>query len=524
MLVKGFQDKTIHLMRGVLLVKTSGLLKKFNCISMVLFLLVMGIGMGGCVFFDIFNGIEDDDKEDAPYLIKNIQDLQNMEKDLSASYALANDIDASDTEDWNEGEGFDPIGDYDNPFVGSFDGQGYKITGLHINIPDWESGSGVGLFGYIDEGAKIKNVGLVDVDIVGFNNVGALVGLMRGGDVSGVNVTGSVQGLPTWGAARTGGLAGRVEAGKVTDSYSTAEITGDSGTVGGLIGLNSGGEVTNCYATGNVTAVGAYIGGLIGQNHRVGHGELAIVRDSHAEGDVRGGSRVGGLIGRAYGGEIHNSYATGSVKADYHAAGGFIGVLNCVAYNSYATGNVEGERIVGGFAGHLGGTGGEIHECFATGNVTGEEENVGGLVGSSTSIISNSYASGSVTGAEAIGGLLGRNEYQELTTGDDFWGVIENSYSKGVVTGDSNAGGLLGIKEDGSEVIASYWDIGLSGKNNSPSGEGRTTEQMQAGTPNAWLDENGNEDLQGDIIYVDWEKSIWEFGSSTEHPFLQWEK
>jgi hypothetical protein len=80
---------------------------------------------------------------DDPYVITNVKQLQEMKYDLKAYYVLGNDIDASETKNWNNGQGFEPIGDYKNPFTGSFDGRGHKIYNLYINTTrDY-----VGLFG-----------------------------------------------------------------------------------------------------------------------------------------------------------------------------------------------------------------------------------------------------------------------------------------------------------------------------------------------------------------------------------------
>ena len=45
-----------------------------------------------------------------PYQITNATQLQEMQDDLDAHYVLANDIDCSDTVNWNSGAGFEPIG------------------------------------------------------------------------------------------------------------------------------------------------------------------------------------------------------------------------------------------------------------------------------------------------------------------------------------------------------------------------------------------------------------------------------
>jgi hypothetical protein len=43
-------------------------------------------------------------KEEDPYQITTVEQLQEMNDDLDAHYILMNDIDASDTENWNVGD------------------------------------------------------------------------------------------------------------------------------------------------------------------------------------------------------------------------------------------------------------------------------------------------------------------------------------------------------------------------------------------------------------------------------------
>ncbi len=66
-----------------------------------------------------------------PYQITNcvqLQEMQNVDvyNPVHAYYVLMNDIDCSDTVNWNSGKGFVPI----YSFAGNFDGQGHKITDL----------------------------------------------------------------------------------------------------------------------------------------------------------------------------------------------------------------------------------------------------------------------------------------------------------------------------------------------------------------------------------------------------------
>jgi hypothetical protein len=120
-----------------------------------------------------------------PYQITNVQQLQEMNDDLSAHYILMNDIDASETREWkeesewNEGEGFVPIGifEWGEPslaFTGTLDGQGYKISDLYINRPDEEY---VAIFRCVADNGVIKNVIIDNANIIGSENAGILVGI-----------------------------------------------------------------------------------------------------------------------------------------------------------------------------------------------------------------------------------------------------------------------------------------------------------------------------------------------------------
>ena len=72
--------------------------------------------------------------------------------------------------------------------------------------------------------------------------------------------------------------------------------------------------------------------------------------------------------------------------------------------NSYATGSVSGVSSVGGLVGYQR-SGGTITNSYATGSVTGTGNNVGGLVGRSGGTITNSYVHSTYTGTRLVGNL-----------------------------------------------------------------------------------------------------------------------
>ncbi len=357
----------------------------------------------------------------------------------SDSLELDNDIDASDTQNWNDGDGWSPIGNNSHKFSGDFKGQGYKIYNLYINRPLQDY---IGFFGYT------KNVEIIDLDldnsdVEGKNYVGALIGNNDNiSNVSNCSTTGSIIGYSS-----TGGLIGENDyRSSVINCFSTASVEGSS-YIGGLVGYNKGSSVVkNCYATGSVTGENDEgfapnaIGGLVGINY-----SSCTISNSYSTGYVSGFSQIGGLIGYNYSSTVSNSYSTGSITCTRYS-GGFVG------YNYIST----------------------IEKCYSIGNVNANSgsDYIGGFTGFNyyNSSILNSFSRGSVYGSpyNASGGFAGGNSSNSNIT---------NCYSTGYVSGTSNVGGLIGYNN--TNVTDSFWDIQTSGRDNSAGGIGKTTSEMK---------------------------------------------
>ena len=248
--------------------------------------------------------------------IRTWYELDAVREYLSGNYILMNDLDsttlgyeelASPTA--NQGKGWQPIGFLEvyGPtcgwsgslswygLTGTFDGQGYKILDLFINRPD-EEGGYAGLFGLVLNGGIIKDIGVVNVTVTGYSDVGCLVGFNRG-TVSNSYSTGNVTGYED-----VGGLVGS-NRGTVRESYSTASVSG-SNAVGGLVGGNRG-TVSNSYSHSRVTG-NERVGGLAGYN--IGGYPTAILSDSYSTGNVTGYEDVGGLVGLKLSGTVSHCF------------------------------------------------------------------------------------------------------------------------------------------------------------------------------------------------------------------------
>ena len=332
-------------------------------------------------------------------------------------------------------------------------------------------------------------------NVSGDSKVGGLVGENYDADawkglaiglnaITGSTAAGVVTGTGNW----IGGLVGSNN-GPISDSHARGARVRGLANVGGLVGSNynepGDGVNTISRSTASVAVEGtSYLGGLVGYNNgpisdsdasgsvegRNQSGGLvgwnsSSITDSSASGDVgdagSADSKVGGLVGLNWGGMIRGSKATGDVTSTSSAVGGLVGHNKGTITESAASGAVTGRFHVGGLVGWNGVSSGDsISASRASGNVTGSGERVGGLVGLSEETIRTSYATGAVTGARSVGGLVGR-----------LAGAIITSYASGDVSGSGDAaGGLVGTSNSGSSatptassVLASYATGSVSG-------------------------------------------------------------
>jgi len=247
--------------------------------------------------------------------VSNADELQAIANDLDGDYVLTDYIDLS-------GFTFEQVGDSENPFTGTFDGNGHTVSGLSIDVSDDE----VGLFGRVGEDGAVEDVGVVDADVNGNQDVGALVG-RNAGEITDSYATGRVSGREN-----TGGLVGR-NIGEVRASHTEARVSGRA-NAGGVVGRNVG-TVRRSYSTGGVTGDDS-VGGVVGYN-------LGEVIDTYATGGVSGRVTVGGLVGHNRGrATVRTSYATGEVEADAEASA-LIGLNEADVADSYYDVQTTGE-------------------------------------------------------------------------------------------------------------------------------------------------------------------------------------
>jgi hypothetical protein len=450
-------------------------------------------------------------------------DLYAIRDNLGGAYVLMNDLDSTTpgyeelaSATANGGKGWEPIGTSDNQFTGIFDGQGGEIRDVFISRPDESYG---GLFGYVANSAAIRDIGVMNVDVTGYDYVGCLAG-RNDGTVADSYSVGSVAGRKF-----VGGLVGFDSGSTVNNSYYDYDeslINGDNSiTIGALYDedfeqwlannksldiderlsqedgyylINDVDDFKQLLVFGQNSTLkfrltsdldlasepGFYIPYLAGEFDGNGHAisNLSLNLDfvsplglfgRVADGatlthigvesvDIAGYQDVGGLVGESLG-AISDSYSTGSVTG-YEYIGGLMGANIGTVINCYATGNVSGKGYVGGLVGRniysWGFRAGVVSNCSATCSVTGYEY-IGGLVGGNGGDVGASHASGSVTGSNS------------------------SSYCAGGLVG-GNGGNVGASHATGSVTAALFWVGGLVGRNVGTVSDSYATGSVTGGT------------------------------------------
>ncbi|NBB76430.1 MAG: DUF5123 domain-containing protein, partial [Bacteroidetes bacterium] len=201
-----------------------------------------------------------DGSETNPWEVATAEQLNAVRQDRDGYFIQTADIDLSEVtrengDYWNEGQGWEPIGESGASFLGNYNGNGHIITGMFINRPERER---TGLFGSVST-ATIRGIGIVDPEITGGNQTGGLAGLFNNGTI----LESYVSGGSVNGGNQTGGLVGETSNNntQIENVYAGTDVTGQD-DVGGLIGEVTG-TLNNAYAFSAVTGTSSD-GALIG--------------------------------------------------------------------------------------------------------------------------------------------------------------------------------------------------------------------------------------------------------------------
>lgn len=393
-----------------------------------------------------------DGSETNPYLISTANDFKAIKGKMESTAAADGYVSETGTFFGSTGVHYQQTADIDFesnditanmigtstvPFKGTYDGDGNALQNVSINA----TADNAGVFGYVD-GGTIKKLTVSGAIESSKNNVGAIVGQMANGTISGCTSSATINASSS---ARVGGIVGNMVSGTIgsSDGTPTSAVEGTAFAANG------------CANTGTVTGK-QHVGGIVGQ---MGNGLVSICRN--AANVTADAYNAGGIVGYMQGGTIRLCYSKNAVtiSGPYQIGGlaGYVATTNpIVIINSSSKSNVTSTGYDATYFGAVGGLVG----CMASN-------------GGNTCALANSvaWASDVINTSDAnayVGGIVGR------IRGASKKAVVRNCYSMhngaagssncrvGIKIGDAdltfgtNCGGVFGYLENG-EVDDCYW-------------------------------------------------------------------
>lgn len=369
---------------------------------------------------------------------------------------LVNDIDLTGVE-------WEPVGNIDNPYLGTFDGNGKTITGLKLN----SSVHYVGFFGALAKGSEVKGLTFKNAEAMATDDA-SYCGILAGsccGSVTGVNLDG----------AKVGGYA----------------IGGLIGSLG--YGSTNGGTLEDARITGKLE-----LDGRVGQE--------------------KSDKTAGGAVGSAvyYSTRIRNV----TVEADFTFTGASehtferVGLL--VGYMHLS--DVENCHVV--LVNDV-----QVNTCNL-GGIVGEMEQVCGITASSISAKQNWADLASLFADEVyhtVGGVVGKCRYNNTVSGCyvagvrlvsnsgryntmagivadlDEMGTVNSCYFNGMISKKENSlenrlGAIVSKKTNPATFIECYWYSPTAGLKDTYDGN---EAEISEASPEYWVNyaENMNNEL-----------------------------
>lgn len=381
-----------------------------------------------------------------PYRISTAADLWKMAEMINnpkttddyadACYKLTTNIILKEKKNWKP-IGYSAVGE-DLHFAGTFDGNGYTISGIHVQYKEPLIGkkySSFGLFGNLR--GTVTDLVIRDCTFSAEGKssiyIGAIAGQVYGGTITDCFVATSVSVSGTY---QAGGICGDINStGTLSGCRNAAEVTAtaNTGSAGGITG-RAACPVTNCENSGKITSSGDAAGITCIAN--------AGIAQCENSGTISAYREAAGIVCSFSDGALNHSMNDNTVQ-----------LLACT--NS---GSVTSEsRPAGGIAASC--RTGSIVDCINSGTISSPWE-TGGILGyyqndsfgetCKNFRISGCENSGKVvaTAANSAGGICGMIYDNTITVH-----LIENCVNSGSVVGAgisdavknrANAGGILG--------------------------------------------------------------------------------
>lgn len=445
-----------------------------------------------------------------PFQISSAADLQYITYEPSAHYEVVDDIDASETAEWNDGAGFVGV----DEFGGEIDGNGHEIT----NLTSTDIGESDPVLIHTLDG-DIENLTL-GVNLDGEQGESVAVPIEEStisASVSDLTVTGTV------GSEETGMAVGVVQdnSGAMSNIHVDADVV-SYGTASGIV-LENNHQISDLRMSGTVTATSDDGTNAVG----VALISTEPIRSVTMDGTVESGYSAAGVVATSES-ALTDVDVTGDVRGESWQTIGVIGTNHGQMQDISMSGTVEGERSTGIVYVNYG----PATDMTMSGEVVGEERASGIVNSVQAGSVERVTMSGSVD-ANRVGGIAHDMVGGEISHADvsgslsatnDVAGVVLGAHgeeqigvSNVIVTAEMSGSDVdpVGMRTDVVDFTHVYWDrdvVGVSTTSTMVSNDhGVTTEELQ----DEDIDVTGSA-LDGFPFSV-----AWDVGGDDEYPRLR---
>ncbi len=328
-----------------------------------------------------------------------------------------------------EGE-FLPIGTEEYPFMGEWYGNGYKMTGLNLDVKGDAS-----IFAYA-KGAKFYDVSVCDSTISGTQNA-SIFAYAEGTQFEGVSVCDS-----TISGGQRAGIFGEIVEKTTVKNTLVERVTINGYLNVGTVAIARASDIREICLNDVKVSGSGWVGGVCG----TAYGTTISGAEVYGASKIAGANSVGGIVGEFYGDDrdvIRNCFSEADVTSTGYYTGGIVGLVwgGKSLHDSMNCGDVSSTMdCVGGIAGAILDLKQGVSHVENFGTVEGRS-NVGGIVGNleNSAILEVAVNNGDVVGADSVGGLFGRISGNMK---------LRLCASKGEITGEENVGEIGGAVMD----------------------------------------------------------------------------
>ena len=238
--------------------------------------------------------------------------LETIEKDKDGNVTNGNSFRA-----WSPMGMSDENGRFTGYYAGIFDGNGHSISGLYTNLYNDPNADitgkefYAGLFGA--QSGVIRNVGILDSYMRGYQEIGGICGSNAGGSIQNCYSAAAV-----WGDSYIGGICGwnKIE-GSIENCYNAGNVYGNTEGIGGICGANYA-TLQKCYNVGTIEG-NRHIGGIAGSSFK--DNNVIGIKDCYNRGNVTGYVYIGGICGYDNSGLTENCYSQATVSGNTYVGG-----------------------------------------------------------------------------------------------------------------------------------------------------------------------------------------------------------